>query len=166
MHSDAQPDVSIRPMAFEDRSGIAELICAIENFNQAERDCAMELVDIYLDNKNQKDYWFAVAENSPSKPLAYACWGPVPLTQGTFDLYWIATHPDARSRGFGRALMAYIESNVREQGGRLLVAETSAKESYQKTIEFYQRLKFQEVSRIPDFYDVGDDRLIFTKRLS
>jgi ribosomal protein S18 acetylase RimI-like enzyme len=153
-------------MMREDRGEIAELIFSVENFNQAERDCAMELVDIYLDNENQKDYGFAVAETSPFKPRAFACWGPVPLTQGTFDLYWIATHPNARSYGFGRALMTYIESNVREQGGRLLVAETSAKESYRKTIEFYQHLNFQEASRIPDFYDVGDDRLIFTKRLS
>jgi ribosomal protein S18 acetylase RimI-like enzyme len=166
MHTDAQTAVFIRAMIREDRSAIAGLIGSIENFNQAERDCAMELVDIYLNNEDQKDYWFAVAENTPSQPLAYACWGPVPLTQGTFDLYWIATHPDARSCGFGQALMAYVEGNVREQGGRLLVAETSAKESYRKTIEFYQRLNFQEVSRIPDFYDVGDDRLIFTKRLS
>ena len=153
-------------MMRKDRGGIAELVFAVENFNQAERDCAMELVDIYLDNKDQKDYWVAVAENSPSKPLAYACWGSVPLTRGTFDLYWIATHPNARSCGFGRALMAYIEGSVREQGGRLLVAETSAKESYRKTIEFYQRLNFEEASRIQDFYDVGDDRLIFVKWLS
>ena len=153
-------------MTRDDRGGIAGLVFSVENFSQAERECAMELVDIYLDDESQKDYWFAVAENSPSKPLAYACWGPVPLTQGTFDLYWIATHPNARGSGFGRALMAHIEGSVREQGGRLLVAETSAKESYRKTIEFYQRLNFEEASRIQDFYDVGDDRLIFIKRLS
>jgi ribosomal protein S18 acetylase RimI-like enzyme len=153
-------------MIHEDRSGIAALVFSVENFNQAERDCAMELVDIYLNNEDQQDYWFAVAENSQAVPLAYACWGPVPLTQGTFDLYWIAVHPNARSRGLGQALIAFVVEKVREQGGRLLIAETSAKESYRKTIEFYQRLNFEEASRIKDFYDVGDDRLIFIKRLS
>jgi ribosomal protein S18 acetylase RimI-like enzyme len=166
MHFDAQSEILIRPMFREDRTGIAELVSSVENFNQAERDCAMELVDLYLDHEDQKDYCFAVAENPPSKLLAYACWGPVPLTQGTFDLYWIATHPSVRSRGFGRTLMAYVEGQVQKLGGRLLVAETSAKESYRKTIEFYQRLNFEEASRIQDFYDVGDDRLIFVKRLS
>jgi ribosomal protein S18 acetylase RimI-like enzyme len=153
-------------MIHEDRSGIADLVFSVENFNQAERDCAMELVDICLNHKDQQDYWFAVAENSQAAPLAYVCWGPVPLTRGTFDLYWIAVHPNARSRGLGQALMAYVVEKVHEQGGRLLIAETSAKESYRKTIEFYQRLNFEEASRIKDFYDVGDDRLIFIKRLS
>jgi ribosomal protein S18 acetylase RimI-like enzyme len=152
-------------MAQADRAVLADLIVSVKNFNPAEVDCALELIDIYLQNNNQSDYQVAVAEDAASRVQAYACWGPVPLTKGTFDLYWIATHPDGRGRGFGGALIAYIESHVMENGGRLLVAETSAKPSYAKTIEFYRRLNFEETSRIRDFYDVGDDRLIFVKRL-
>ena len=149
-----------------DRDAVVQIVSSVGNFNQAEIDCALELVDVFLHNDAQQDYRIAVAANSDSQIKAYTCWGPVPLTRGTYDLYWIATHPNARGCGFGQALMAYIEDNVREQGGRLLVAETSAKESYRKTIEFYQRLNFEEASRIQDFYDVGDDRLIFVKCLS
>jgi ribosomal protein S18 acetylase RimI-like enzyme len=61
--------------------------------------------------------------------------------------------------------MAFVEDRVREENGRLLVLETSSKESYGKTIQFYQRLGYEEASRIPDFYDVGDDKLTFVKRL-
>ena len=96
----------------------------------------------------------------------YACWGPTPLTSATYDLYWIATHPDCHGLGFGRALMEYVESSVRRENGRILLVETSSKESYGNTVRFYRILGYEETSRIRDFYDVGDDKLIFVKRLS
>jgi ribosomal protein S18 acetylase RimI-like enzyme len=153
-------------MTQKDRAVIADLIVSVENFNQAEVECALELVDIYLNDPDQKDYSFAVAEDSASQVHGYACWGPVPLTRGTYDLYWIATHPGVRGNGYGQGLMRFVERNVSERGGRLLVVETSAKESYKRTVAFYRRLDYEEASRIKDFYDVGDDRLIFVKRLS
>lgn len=153
-------------MEQKDRAIIADLIVSVENFNQAEVDCALELVDIYLDDPDQKDYCVAVAEDTASVVHAYACWGPVPLTKGTYDLYWIATHPNARGSGYGQALMDFVERSVSEQKGRLLVVETSAKDSYEGTIAFYRRLGYEEASLMKDFYDVGDDRLIFVKRFS
>jgi ribosomal protein S18 acetylase RimI-like enzyme len=153
-------------MASSDRPAIASLIVSVENFNKSETDCALELVDIYLREKEQTDYLVVVAEDAASTVHAYACWGPVPLTRGTYDLYWIATLPGSRGRGFGQALMAYVEEKVLETRGRLLVVETSAKSSYTRTVEFYRRLGYEEISRIRDFYDVGDDRLIFVKKLS
>ncbi|MDR0842312.1 MAG: GNAT family N-acetyltransferase [Acidobacteriota bacterium] len=166
----------VRPLRRGDRPALARLVAAVENFNEAERECAMELADIYLDDLDKGvrgDYRFAaVALSSCTSDVGdtgdlagYACWGPVPLTKGTFDLYWIAAHPATRRLGTGRALVAHVEGEVRREGGWLLVAETSAKESYQGTITFYRRLDFQEVSHIRDFYDIGDDRLIFIKRL-
>jgi ribosomal protein S18 acetylase RimI-like enzyme len=165
MLSDNQASIVIRPMAARDFEAVASLIASIENFNQAEVECALELVDIYLNNKNQNDYRIVVAEDSASAVCGYACWGPVPLTSGTYDLYWIATRRGTRGHGYGQALMAHVEDRVREDNGRLLVVETSGKSSYEGTVGFYRRLGYEEVSRIEHFYDVGDDRLIFVKRL-
>ncbi len=149
-----------------DRAAVAEIVNAVGNFNEAEVSVALELVDIYLNNKEQKDYCIVVAADPASKVGGFACWGPVPLTKGTYDLYWIATHPDVQGQGYGRRLMAYVEDRVREEEGRLLVLETSAKESYGNTVRFYRRLGYEEASRIRDFYGVGDDMLMFVKRLS
>jgi ribosomal protein S18 acetylase RimI-like enzyme len=123
-------------------------------------------VDIYLTNENQTDYHIVVAQDPEAKVHAYACWGPIPLTKGAFDLYWIATNPKSRGRGFGRALMRYVESQALKMKGRLLAAETSSQASYIDTVKFYRGLGYEEVYRIMDFYDVGDDKLTLVKRLS
>ncbi len=166
MPSPDSPTHSIRKLIPEDRAAIARIVGAVGNFNRDEIDCALELVDIYLNHRDQRDYNLVVSENQQGEVSGYACWGPTPLTRGTYDLYWIATHPEAQGKGVGAGLMAYVEDRVREQEGRLLILETSSKESYGKTVDFYQRLGYQEASRITDFYDVGDDKLVFVKRLS
>ncbi len=155
----------IRPMVPADRDAVADIVFSVGNFNRAEVDCALELVDIYLQNSAQKDYRIVIAEES-SRVKAYTCWGPVPLTKGTYDLYWIAVHPSVQGAGFGRALMTHVEAEVRAAHGRLLVIETSSKESYGNTVRFYRRIGYEEASQIRDFYDVGDDKLTFVKRLS
>ncbi len=153
-------------MTHADRTAVADLVVSAGNFSQAEIECAMELVDVYLDDPGQSDYHLVVAQDRGGRVWAYACWGPVPITKGAYDLYWVATHPEARGRGFGRALMDYVERRAAERNGRLLVVETSSKASYEGTVAFFRRLGYAEVSRIADFYDVGDDRIIFVKRLS
>jgi ribosomal protein S18 acetylase RimI-like enzyme len=156
----------IRKLVSGDRPAVAAIVSDVGNFNPAEIQCALELVDIYLDHPLQQDYRLVIAESANGEVHGYACWGPTPLARGTYDLYWIATHPGAQGRGVGRALMAYVEEQVVQDQGRLLVLETSSKESYRKTVGFYRGLGYEEASRIRDFYDVGDDRLTFVKRFS
>jgi ribosomal protein S18 acetylase RimI-like enzyme len=157
---------SIRKLTSDDRAAVEAIVGRVGNFSQAEIDCALELVDIYLQNPGQTDYRLIVAEDVNGSVAGYACWGLTPMTRGTYDLYWIATDPGAQRRGVGQALMHHIENQVREERGRLLIIETSSKESYGKTVGFYRRLGYEETSQIRDFYDAGDDKLIFVKRLS
>ena len=153
-------------MSAEDRPAVAEIVEKVGNFHPSEIEVALELIDIFLRDKKQRDYLVVVAEDSRSGVCGYACWGPTPLTKGTYDLYWIATHPQVQGQGYGQALMSYVEERVRTERGRLLVLETSSKESYGNTVGFYRRIGYEEASRIRDFYDVGDDKITFVKRLS
>lgn len=97
--------------------------------------------------------------------LGYVCFGPTPMTQGTFDLYWIASSPDARGQGVGAALVSAMEVELRGRGARLVRVETSAQEAYGTTRGFYAAMRYEEEARIRDFYRVGDDLIILGKRL-
>ena len=145
-------------MASSDRAAIASLIVSVDSFNKSEVDCALELVDIYLHDYNQTDYRVIVAEDSTSRVHA--------SDQGDLRSLLDCDTPRFAGPGFRTCAHGVRGEKVLGNRGRLLVVETSAKASYARTVEFYRRLGYEETSRISDFYDVGDDRLIFVKRLS
>ncbi len=89
----------------------------------------------------------------------------MPLTQGAYDLYWIAIDPAFQGRGFGSHLLSYVETDVLRRGGRMILIETSSQESYGATIRSYEHSGYQLVARIKNFYRVGDDKLVFSKEL-
>jgi ribosomal protein S18 acetylase RimI-like enzyme len=88
------------------------------------------------------------------------------MTQGTFDLYWIAVDPDFQEQGVGSTLLGFLEEVVKKEGGRLILADTSTLPHYKKTQKFYLKNGFQEVARVPDYYHPGNDRITFCKRLT
>ena len=98
--------------------------------------------------------------------MGYACFGPTPATDGTWDLYWLAVDPAAQGRGVGRALVQWVEKELGRRGARLLVVETSSRADYEQTRSFYARGGYVEAARVKDFYNTADDRIIFTTRLS
>jgi len=153
----------LRPMAKDDRQPVLELIRATGFFNEAEIQVAAELIDIYVNNPDQRDYQIVVVEDERGKVAGYMTYGPTPLTEGTWDLYWIAVSPEAQGKGYGRQLVNWLEDRVRESGGRLILIETSSQPKYLPTRKFYEKLGYAEIARIPDFYRPGDDRVIFGK---
>ncbi len=97
--------------------------------------------------------------------LGYTCFGPHPLTEGTYDLYWIVVDPIAQGRGIGHALLARVEAEVQARGGRLLLVETSSTPAYTSARRFYETSAYRCEATIHDFYAPGDDLLIFSKDL-
>ena len=155
----------IRPMTKADRGAVLDLIAETGFFRPDEVRVAEELIDIYLGYPDQRDYDIVVAEDGEGKAAGYMTWGPTPLAIGTYDLYWMAVSPKAQGRGHGKALVRWLEQRVEEIGGRLIVIETSSTPHYEPTRKFYLGLGYRETARIPDFYQPGDDRVVYTKRL-
>ena len=87
------------------------------------------------------------------------------MTEGTFDLYWIATDPAVRGQGVGSTLITAMETELRARNARLVRVETSATDDYGPTRGFYQRASYREEARLRDFYKAGDDLVILGKRL-
>jgi len=125
----------------------------------------MELIDIALTRPDQDDYHPFVLEEEDGTVAAYACFGRNPMTKATFDLYWLATRADRMGKGYGRKIVSFVEEEVKKRGGKLLVIETSSKESYGSTREFYIKIGCTLASQLPDYYDEGDDKLIYLKRI-
>jgi len=152
-------------MTREDRRTVLDIIHSTEMFTPEEIVVACELIDITLDQPEQRDYCLVVAEDEAGRVVGYMSYGPTPLTEGAYDLYWMAVARGEQGRGFGRKLVSWLEKTVREAAGRMILIETSSQPKYEKTRRFYTGLDYKEVSRIPDFYRKGDDRITYVKYL-
>lgn len=155
---------NMRPLEPRDRQAVSQILEQVGNFSEQEKLTALELIDAWLTAGEKSDYLCWVLEDE-SGVRGYICLGPTPLTDGTFDLYWIAVDPSAQGRGYGKALTRLAEDEASARGGRLLLIETASQETYAPTVRFYDRAGYVLVSRIPDFYEPGDDKLTFAKRL-
>ncbi|MFO7446757.1 MAG: GNAT family N-acetyltransferase [Ignavibacteriaceae bacterium] len=152
----------IRKLKQSDAKVIEGMLKRIPQFTDAEIEVAMELVNIAANNPVQTDYNIFVFEEK-NKILGYHCTGKRPLTDGVYDLYWIAADPKSEIKGIGRRLLQHAENLVIENEGRWLLAETSSKESYIATRNFYLRNNYTIVAQISDFYSAGDSLMVFGK---
>ena len=161
-------ETRIRKLEMVDRSRIEEIVVSSGKFNDVEIETALELVDEALNEGEESGYIIVVIEWGKVHPKlhGFACYGPTPLTQGVYDLYWIAVDPAAQRKGSGRYLVEYVERDVIKRGGRMLLIETSSQETYGSTIRFYEKNGYEMVARIKNFYRIGDDKLVFSKELS
>jgi GNAT superfamily N-acetyltransferase len=153
----------IRPMQAGDKDAVLGLIRATGFFTDAEVGVAEELMDVYLERPDQKDYGVVVVENDRGGPAGYMTWGPTPLAEDAYDLYWMAVAPSEQGRGRGKELVRWLEAVVGRRNGRMIIIETSSQPKYHGTRQFYIDLEYKEVARVPDFYRAGDDRVIYAK---
>ncbi len=147
----------------DDVEEVVQLIGRAGVFGRADVECVQELLHDYFHLPDHGGYEFAVYRQD-GHIVGMACYGPTPLTEGTFDLYWLCVAPESRRSGVGRALMAEVETNVRRLGARLLVVETSGTDLYLPAREFYLARGFQRQATIPDYYAPGDDLVLYMKR--
>jgi GNAT superfamily N-acetyltransferase len=156
---------SIRSLQHGDKEQIRTLLVETNVFRSEEIDVAMELCDIVLEKPIRQDYEMYTYVDSGNAVMGFLCIGPTPITKGTFDLYWIAVRPAVQRHGVGKRLLEFGEELVRSKHGRLLVAETSSQPLYLPSRTFYLHNGFTEVAHIHDYYDTGDDLIIYAKYL-
>lgn len=98
-------------------------------------------------------------------PVGVAYYAPERMTDGTWNLYMLAVHPDRQRQGRGAALVRHVERDLAARGARLLLIETSGLGTFERTRAFYRALGYDEEARIRDFYTAGDDKVVFRKAL-
>ena len=174
----ARPRIFVGDMTAKYRTRVRDILVATKVFREAEVDVAIELFDevfgtpVTVGSTSSTNYapassdYFFLGAFTPEEELAgFACYGPTPGTDRTYDLYWIAVHPAAQGTGSGTILLNEVERRLKGQNARMLVVETSSRSDYKNTRGFYFRRGSVESARACDFYAPADDRITFTKRL-
>lgn len=150
-----------------DAVAVKNLVTETGFFSADEVDVAVELVEETLLKGNSSGYEFVFSEapDQPGKLQSYTCYGQIPATDSSFDLYWIAVSTDCQGKGLGREVLSVTEQLVREAGGTQLYAETSGREQYTPTRAFYESMGYEKAAVLNDFFALGDDKVIYVKRL-
>ncbi len=149
----------------QDGQQILEISRSVEVFDPEEVDVVDELWNEYLNNGPEASGYDFIVYREDGQVLGFACYGPRSMTVGTYDLYWIAVARHTHGKGVGKQLIRQVEDNIRSQGGRLIIVETSGLPQYLPTREFYKHTHYTLEATLRDFYKPGDDLVIFTKHL-
>ena len=172
--------IFIGDMTPKDRPRVRTILEATRLFRAEEVDVAVELFDsvfgasIGIDAASpattvnppaSSDYFFLGAFTPEEELAGFACYGPTPGTDRTYDLYWIAVDPAVQGSGSGTILLNEVERRLKGLNARMLVVETSSRSDYGNTRGFYIQRGYVEAARARDFYAPADDRITYTKRL-
>jgi D-alanine-D-alanine ligase len=151
----------VRP---EDLALVRTLVESTGVFSPIEVEVAVELVEDRLKRGTRSDYEFVFAEIG-GHSVGYTCYGPIALTAGSYDLYWIAVDKTCQGRKIGQVLMARTEELIRDAGGQQVYIETSNRPPYAPTRGFYLRCGYYQAALLKDFYAPGDDKVIYAKEV-
>lgn len=158
-------DVQIRKAQVADHAAVIDIVKATNFFYPVEIEVACEVFDEAAMNKPGCSYQSYVAE-VVGQVAGWVCFGATPCTLGTFDVYWIAVDPEQQRNRIGSKLLHFAEAKIGEQKGRMIVIETSGSEKFIPTRNFYERNGYRLAAEVEEFYAPGDDKWIFSKRLS
>jgi ribosomal protein S18 acetylase RimI-like enzyme len=164
-HQDSSKGVTFRYEVLpRDVEGVRGLVEKTGFFRGDEIAVAAELVTERLSRGPESGYYFVMAEDG-GRLTGYLCYGPIPCTISSYDLYWIAVDPRVQGRGLGKDLLTEAERLIRKMGGDRVYVETSLRAQYESTRIFYERCGFSKASVLDDFYGPGDGKATYLKLL-
>ena len=143
---------------------IARLVESSGFFSDEELEIAIQLAEEKLEQQDASSYRFLFAEIE-NQVIGYTCYGLVPATASSYDIYWIVVSNDFQGQGLGKQLMAETAKLIFHHGGKQVYAETSSREQYEPTRKFYESCGFQKEAFLKNFYADNDGKIIYSKVL-
>ncbi|HEX9911277.1 MAG TPA: GNAT family N-acetyltransferase [Desulfatiglandales bacterium] len=143
---------------------VREIVVSSGFFSEAEIEVAVELVQERLNKGVESGYYFLFAEQD-QKVAGYSCFGPIPCTVESYDIYWIAVQQELRRSGLGVEILKNVEERIREMGGKRIYVETSSRQQYRPTRSFYGRCGYRREATLENFYSSGDHKVIYLRML-
>lgn len=153
----------IRLSTVDETTASIALAVASGLFEPSQIEDLAQMLDGHFSDENQtQDIWLTDYDN---EPVGMAYVAPERMTEGTWNLYLIAVHPDRQKQGRGKALLRHVEQMLVERGERVLLVETSGTDDFDYVREFYRKNSYEEEARIREFYAAGVDKIVFRKAL-
>ena len=148
-----------------DRIRVEAMTRSSDFFSSDEVDIALEVFDEYAKKGRASGYSWVFARND-GELVGYACFGPIPCTLSSYDLYWIVVDNNLRGHGIGKKLLAFSERQALQEGATRMYLDTSSRAQYDPTREFYHAAEYQVASVMDDYYAPGDAKVVFLKILN
>lgn len=155
----------IRSLVPADKNKIRRILCQGDTFRACEVQVAMELVDDVLANPAHPDYHIRSAVLPPDEFAGFICYGPIPMTEYCYDLYWIAVDKQFSNGGVGSQLIKFMEAHIVRKKGKHVYVDTSSTPAYAAARFFYEKHDYRPVCTLNDFYRKGDHKIIFRKEV-
>jgi ribosomal protein S18 acetylase RimI-like enzyme len=152
----------IRPTTPADTDTMVALAEATNMFKSIEIVALCEVFDDYYAS-NQADGHIAIKLEDVGGILGFAYYGPAPMADRTWQLWWIAVRKDQQGRGVGGILLRHVEEDLRQRQARLLFIETGSLPHYELTRQFYRNHGYEQHALLKDFYGEGDSMVVFRK---
>ncbi|WKN41168.1 GNAT family N-acetyltransferase [Tunicatimonas pelagia] len=152
---------TIRNISPADVPGLKAVIDSSELFPSELLD---DMIADYFNTPSSEDIW--LTKDEENTPVAVAYCAPEKMTEGTYNLYLIAVRKEYQGKGIGAEMMRYIEEHLRTNGHRVLIVETSGLPEFKPTRKFYDNCGYVREAIIRDFYQEGEDKVVFWKKLN
>ncbi|MEL7257254.1 MAG: GNAT family N-acetyltransferase [Pseudomonadota bacterium] len=153
-------DIIVKPTTAADISALRQVLDGTELFPS---DMLAEMMTPFLEGQSEA-FWLSCHVQKVAVGLAYTI--PEDLTNGTWNILALAVLPEVHGQGCGAALVSGVEERLRKTDQRMLIVETSGTEMFSGARRFYRAVGYQEEARIRDFWEKGDDKVVFRKVLS
>lgn len=122
-----------------------------------------EMISDYLNNPETQDIWFTNINDNTPTAIGYCV--PEKLTNGTYNLLAIGVSQDSQRSGIATEMMNYIEQQLKQKDGRILIVETSSDDAQIGARKFYNKIGYTQMAVIKDFWNDGEDKIVFWKKL-
>lgn len=161
--SPAPAGMRIRALAGPDVARAAEIVAANDAgiVHMLERD-----LGAWLGRPGADDEGYFVAELD-GRVVAIQGFQPDPWrVRDVKWLVWAYVDPPWKRRGISAALLAHIEAGLRAAGTRKLYLDVGNEADHREAIAFHLSQGFLQEGYLRDFWQDGEDFLIFGKRLA
>lgn len=95
----------------------------------------------------------------------YATYGKIPCTDERYRIYWLAVDEALRGKGLGSVLLKEAEEMIKKAGGKRIYLETSMREQYVPTRNFYRKSGYIAEAKLNKYFSDDDGMVIYVKIL-